>query len=300
MQVSEHHTMVGWIQYSMGHLVWIAPGPFIPASESYDTADKPYIKVYNLATSDVGYVPWDDFAWFPNAEGLHRRPRQTPVPITNRIFYRFKGMSGYEAMVEGYPLSNLVVSGEPRLDKWYHGLRVDDGMVGWWQRVRVLPHATQKDMQLRIERGIQHRLPEGTELETLEDYIPQVAMSECLDRIDPFGSDFVFNEMGQPPNEAVNPSIANEASVGAFHSTDAADFRPVSNQLFDPEFISPTSFIAAAASPPTLPQVALSECLNRLDASSTHENPSESVPPPARMLTPPDFGDILDFQIYKY
>ena len=336
MQISEYDTMVGWIQYSIGQLVWIAPGPFIPDSESYDATDEPYVKVYNLATSDVGYVPWDDFAWFPNAEEFHRRPKRylAPAPETNRIFYRFRGMLGYEAMVEGYPLTSLVVSGEPRLDKWYHGLRIQDGTVGWFQRVRVLPHATQKDMQPRIERRIERRFPE---LETLEPYDPKVVVSnrygthenpselgvESIEMGQPIAAaasplpdegrsnrstsstpgdtsapGFVLTEMGQPPNEAVNPSMANESSVGTFHSTDAADFSPVSN---DPESTPPTS----AASSPTLPQLALGERLHRIDASNTLEKLSESKSLPTQMLAPTDFGDfggfggILDFEFYR-
>ena len=56
------------LSYMAGHLIMLSPGPYSDSGVVYANSPVPCVKVFNLTTASLGYVPYNDFHWYPNAE----------------------------------------------------------------------------------------------------------------------------------------------------------------------------------------------------------------------------------------
>ncbi|RPB26552.1 hypothetical protein L211DRAFT_847182 [Terfezia boudieri ATCC MYA-4762] len=162
------HTKPGnWLSYNIGHLILLSPGPWLKGvercHETAATEEGPFVKVFNLTTVDIGFVPFKDFHWFPNAEVLREK----------EIFYVDQGKYAGERPMYSKVGEKLVVIWAPKMlasvsrDQMFHGIRASTGTVGWWRGLRKIDKHVQQIMQVTVEAEAQRRMPEGSNLQEL-------------------------------------------------------------------------------------------------------------------------------------
>ena len=138
----------------------LSPGPYSDSGAIYANAAVPCVKVFNLTTASLGYVPFNDFHWYPNAE----------VIADNTVFALGKnGEYSYQGSLIGKRGDKLVAwdSREFFGDQIYHGIRMSTGTVGYWKGIRQLEYVEQKAMQQEVEAAAQREMPKGSNLREL-------------------------------------------------------------------------------------------------------------------------------------
>lgn len=144
----------------VGHLIMLSPGPYSDSGVIYASAPAPCVKVFNLTTASLGYVPLNDFHWYPNAE----------VTADNTVFALGKnGEYNYRESLIGARGDRLVAwdSREISGEQIYHGIRISTGTVGYWKGIRWLEYVEQKTMQQEVEAAAQRGMPKGSNLRDL-------------------------------------------------------------------------------------------------------------------------------------
>ena len=162
------HTKPGnWLSYNIGHLILLSPGPWLKGVERCHEAaaaeEGPFVKIFNLITVDIGFVPFRDFHWFPNGE----------VVTEKEIYYVDQGKYAGERPMYSRVGEKLVVIWAPKMlgsvsrDQMFHGVRASSGTVGWWRGLRRIDKHTQQGMRVAVEAEAQRRMPEGSNLQEL-------------------------------------------------------------------------------------------------------------------------------------
>lgn len=162
------HTKPGnWLSYNIGHLVLLSPGPWLKGVEHcHEVAaaeEGPFVKVFNLTTVDIGFVPFRDFHWLPNAE----------VVTEKEIYYVDQGKYAGERPMYSKVGEKLVVIWAPKMlasvsrDQMFHGVRASTGTVGWWRGLRRIDKHVQQGMRVAVEAEAQRRMPAGSHLQEL-------------------------------------------------------------------------------------------------------------------------------------
>jgi len=163
------------------------------------------VKVFNLTTVDIGFVPFRDFHWFPNADVLREK----------EIFYVDQGKYAGERPMYSKVGEKLVVIWAPKMlasvsrDQMFHGIRASTGTVGWWRGLRKIDKHVQQIMQVTVEAEAQRRMPEGSNLEELVKR--WIALTGDPRAVQAPG--MLAHGQGELPTLAAGPSVPSAPSV---------------------------------------------------------------------------------------
>lgn len=144
----------------------LSPGPFSDSGPIYANSSVPCVKVFNLTNASWGYVPFNDFHWYPNAE----------VTTNNTVYALGKnGGYGYQEDLIGARGDQLVAWGSREIsgEQIHHGVRVSTGTVGYWKGIRWLEFKEQEAILPEVEAAAQREMPKGSNLRELVRYWAQ-------------------------------------------------------------------------------------------------------------------------------
>lgn len=177
-----------------GHLIMLSPGPYSDSGVVYANSLVPCVKVFNLTTASLGYIPFNDFHWYPNAE------------VTTDTVHALgeNGVYSYQEGIIGARGDKLVAwdSREISGEQFHHGIRISTGTVGYWKGISWLGYKQQKKLQHKVEEAAQREIPKGSNLRELVRKWAQV------NEVAPQMQALNLDSSPHAPEAVSNPSMA--------------------------------------------------------------------------------------------